>query len=368
MASWRVRDMSAAARFWSAVAVAFSAFDALLNLVGAPSAHLLAGLAAGAVCALGTTSPLPAPKSVRLLASAIVGVAAGSMINDEVLHVVADQPLVTLGGSAATLMITMGVGQMLRLSRMVDQPTAMFASIAGGASGVTLIARELGADEAIVVSVQYLRVLTIMFTVPFIAPLLAHDPIGGTRPVEVPGWDGLPYASAALLAGILLTRWVQFTASQLVVPMLTAVAIGQVTTFPSEQVPPMVVALGFAGVGLVVGLQLTRRTIGRASRLIPLALLTFVIGIPACAAVGYAFVVSGVSDAMTGHLATSPGGLPGVIAVAVDQQTDVGLVVSCQSIRVVMALILASALGAYVRRKSDRDASGALRPRNSAST
>jgi uncharacterized protein len=337
-------------RFWMAVALIYLVVAALLTALDAPSAHLLAGLAAGAVCAMGTDYPLPAPSMVRRLSMGIVGVKAGSMIDFQVLHMVVQEPMLTLGGSVATLVITMGVGQLLRLSRGIDQPTAMFASIAGGASGVTAIARELDADEAIVVSVQYLRVMAIIFTVPLIAPLLDNSGTGRVSPATNSfGWDGLPYTVLALLVGLGLAQFLRFTASQLILPLAAAMTLSLTVPFPSTQIPEPVLAAGFAGIGVMVGLELTRRTLRRASRLLPLALVTFVLGIPACALVGLAFSTAGASDPMTGYLATSPAGLSAVIAVAVEQQGNVGLVVSCQAVRLVMALLMAALLGSYLR-------------------
>ena len=54
-------------------------------------------------------------------------------------------------------------------SRGISPVTGAFALIAGGASGIIVMARELGADERMVAVLQYLRVLLIVVLMPVVA-------------------------------------------------------------------------------------------------------------------------------------------------------------------------------------------------------
>ncbi|HYH11737.1 MAG TPA: AbrB family transcriptional regulator, partial [Thermomicrobiales bacterium] len=250
---------------------------------------------------------------------------------------------------AATLLVTLVTGQALRLSPTVGRTTALFAAIAGGASGVIAIAKAMHADEAVVVSVQYLRVVLVIFSVPLVAPFLGDSGVGAAAATDS-GWTGTPFTLVTLLIGLTLARLIRFTASQLIVPMLVGVILSVTAPFGSSSVPDAFVAAGLGGIGLMVGLALTRATLARAVRVLPLALITCLLSIAGCALIGLALSdVAGV-DAFSGYLATSPGGLSAVIAFAIANDADVGLVVTCQVLRLVLALGLGAGLGGYLKR------------------
>jgi uncharacterized membrane protein AbrB (regulator of aidB expression) len=56
---------------------------------------------------------------------------------------------------------------------------------------------------------------------------------------------------------------------------------------------------------------------------------------------------------MTGYLATTPGGLPAVVAIAA-QSGDVGLVVAMQVVRVLLSLAISPLIGRWVGGGSAR--------------
>lgn len=339
-------------RFWFWLAVVFLIVTGALLAVGAPSPYLLAGVIAGGICTLRMHAPQRMPVSGRGFALGVIGVQAGSMIDSSVVRMVAERPVVTIGSAVATLGITLLFGQLLRLSPHVSGTTAMFASIAGGASGVTAMARELNADEATVVSVQYLRVLVVILSVPIVAPIL-----GGIEGASLsdggsshPWWD-LLFTLVALTAGLVAARVLTFTASKLVLPMLAALALTLLDVFPSHSVPTPVLAVGFAAIGLMVGLDLTRETLRRIATIMPLALISLVLSLAACAGVGMVLAQTLGESVFTGYLATTPGGLPAVTAFALEAGDGVGLIVTCQVLRLFLALGIGVAMAQYIRRR-----------------
>jgi membrane AbrB-like protein len=343
-------------RFWIALTLLFGLVVFVFSGVGAPSPYLLAGVVAGGASAVGMPEPQRFPEPLRHLGLAVIGVAAGANIDADVVATVLDEPAAVLGGVGATLAVSMAAGQLLRLSPNVSGVTAIFASIAGGASGVTAVARDMGADEAIVLSIQYLRVLFILATVPLVAPLLGAGTGGAVRDQEV-SWDGAWFTAIALFTGLVLARLLWFSASRLVLPLLAATGLSLAGLFPATEVPPAVLNFGYAIVGLMVGLSFTRRAVREIARLMPLALLQLVLGVAGCFLVGLVFAdIAGVSK-LDGYLATTPGGLPAVTAIAIGSGADVGLVIALQLVRLVLALLLLPVVGALIVRRP-READG----------
>ena len=337
----------------------------LLVLVGAPSPYLLAGVIAGAGRALTARRPAGVPKPIRTDALALIGIAAGSAIQADVVAQVARQPWVVIGGAAGTLLVTLMAGQLLRLSRSVDANTATLSSIAGGASGLTVMAKELDADETIVAAVQYLRVLVVVVTVPFIAPLLGHSQgsLGVSAAAEGRLWSDVLFTAVALAVGLGLARLLTFSSSTLVLPLLIAAGMSWWGVFPGAHVPAVLLNATYAVIGLMVGLDLSRPALRRIASLLPLAGGMLIISLAGCAALGMGLShLLGVS-AFSGYLAFTPGGLPAVTAVAVEAGAETAFVVSCQVIRLLLALLAAAVIGGMTRRHHESRSPGVGRRR-----
>jgi membrane AbrB-like protein len=312
---------------------------------------MFAGVITGLVAAVSVATPRPFPNGVRKLSLALVGVGAGAMVDRGVLAEAAQRPLAMVAGVAGTIVITLVAGQVLRLSRHVDGPTAMLASIAGGASGVSAAAMEMKADEGIVLSIQYLRVVAVLLSVPFVADLLGAAEPAQVAQASLGDWWGGAFTAVAATVGLVLARYLRFSAATLILPMAVAIGLSLAQWLPSSTVPLPVLDVAYGLIGLAVGLSLTRPALGRIALLMPLAIIQLVVGVAGCALAGIAFARSvGISD-LDGYLATSPGGIPVVVAVAIGSGADVGLVLAMQILRLIAALMLVPLVAWYLRRE-----------------
>jgi uncharacterized membrane protein AbrB (regulator of aidB expression) len=101
--------------------------------------------------------------------------------------------------------------------------------VAGGASGITAMARELGADDRMVAVLQYLRVLLIVVLMPVAATVLfgAEPGSGGPTVADTgPGWPaGLLFAAVCLGTGAPLARLLRVPVPTLLGPMLVAAGL-----------------------------------------------------------------------------------------------------------------------------------------------
>jgi membrane AbrB-like protein len=336
---------------WTGIMVGSIIVSVALGTLGLPSPFLFGSLIVGAVAALLRADKINFPRAGRNFGLGVIGIAAGSMIDPEVVGTIVERPVAVTGGVVATLALSLLIGQILRFSPHVNASTAAFASIAGGASGVSAVAREMGADEAIVLSLQYLRVIFVLAMVPVIAALYGAEGSGAHTAADAWDRDGVAYTVAALALGLTLTRFLRFSASALLVPLLCATALALSGYFPSTAVPEALLAAGYGATGLMVGLSFTRETVRQLVQLMPLALLQVVLGVVGCALIGLAFSRLVGVNRLDGYLATTPGGLPAVTAIAIGSGASVGLVITMQLLRVFLALLLAPLVGVLLRRR-----------------
>src|SRR3954453_1313026 len=122
-------------------------------------------------------------------AQAVIGVTIGALVRLSTLGAIGEHWLPVLLVTIGTLVLSLAAGQLLRLQRGISPVTGAFSMIAGGASGITAIARDLGADEQGVAVLQYIRVLIVLIAMPIVATTVFGASGGRAAPVASgPGW------------------------------------------------------------------------------------------------------------------------------------------------------------------------------------
>jgi uncharacterized protein len=342
-----------AVRSWLVVAVGSVLASTVFALVSLPSPVLFGALVGGLVHALTSTDEIELPPVVFRIGQGLVGAVIGALVQPSTLvRIAADWPSVTLV-TLATLAISLLSGRLLALHRDVSATTGTFALVAGGASGIIAIARDLGADDRVVTIVQYLRVLLVLVAMPLVTTVLFHPRSGaGTLPSGPTRWlPGVTFTVVAVAVGLLAQRLVTAPATALLGPMVVAVALSASGVLGQVSVPGALGNLGYALVGVRVGLRFTRASLRSIARLLPLATLLITAVIVSCGLLGVALArVTGV-DPLTAYLATTPGGLFAVLATAADSGSDVTYVLAVQVIRVFAMLLLAPLLSRLLRAR-----------------
>lgn len=329
----------------------------LLDLAGLPSPALFGGLVAGLARALLLPSSPQVPRPATTAAQAVIGVALGALMDLETLRAVGSHWLPVVLVTLATLALSLLAGLLLRLQPGISPVTGAFSMIAGGASGIVVMARELGADERMVAVLQYLRVLLIVVLMPVVATGLygAGSGSGGSAGTDGAGWPaGVLFTVVCAVAGSLLGRLVRLPVAALLGPLLAAAVADLTGLAGGARVPDLVETAAFLVIGLQVGLSFTRaslRTIGRA---LPLALAAIGGLVVASAGLGAVLAATTGASALDGYLATTPGGLYAVLATASGSGADVTFVLAVQVLRLFVMLLSAPLVARWLRRSGTR--------------
>src|SRR3954451_17320682 len=197
------------------------------NQVGLPSAYLFGALVAGLAWALSRAPELELPGWAFVAAQAVLGVVLGTYLKSSTLSSLGSDWLPVVLVSFGTLALTTLIGLVLGRVARLDRATASLGTIAGGASGIVAIARDLGGDDRLVAFMQYLRVLIIVLLTPVAVRVAFHGhsgsaPSGGP---ELAMLDGGLLTLAAAPVGLLAARLVRLPAGALLGPMLLTSAL-----------------------------------------------------------------------------------------------------------------------------------------------
>jgi hypothetical protein len=341
---------------WAAVLVAGAAAGLVLGALGVPSAALFGGLVAGLGRALLGRTRLTVPQPAGVGAQAVIGVSIGALVQTDTLATIAEHWLPVLLVTVGTLLISLAAGQVMRLQPGVSAVTGAFSMIAGGASGITAMARDLGADEQVVAVLQYLRVLLIVVAMPVVATTVfgADSSAAGPATGSGPGWPaGLLLTAVCIGVGVVLGRISRIPVGALLGPMAVAAALDLTGLSHDASVPGPIAAAGFLAIGLQVGLGFTRDSLRLVGRALPLALLLIVAAVTACAGLGVVLAHATGVTPLDGYLATTPGGLYAVLATATGSGADATFVLAVQVLRLFVMLFSAPLLARWLRTRVD---------------
>jgi uncharacterized protein len=345
---------------WLCIALAVMLVTELLSRVGAPTPSLFGAFSVGIAFALLFPVRLRPPRSLSVLAQALIGVIVGSHVERSTVAAIATHWLIVLVVCVLALAASILSGLLLARVSHIDQSTASFGMIAGGASGVIAMSRDLGADERMVAVLQYIRVLVIVTGTPVAATIVFGATAAPNHPATAAVGGGVRGAALCALlafAGILLVRATRVASLALLGPIVGAASISLANTGLAPVVPVWVQSAAFAAIGLQVGLRFTSESLGQARRLVPAATVAIVGVIVVSALLGLMLSsVTHVSE-LDGYLATTPGGLSAVLAFAVGTRANVAFIVSVQLIRTIMMLLAAPPLAHWFVRRG-----GAARP------
>jgi membrane AbrB-like protein len=324
----------------------------LLSLAHVPSAALFGGLLAGLVRALVLPGRLPVPRIAMTAAQAVIGVTIGALVRLSTLAAIGEHWLPVLLVTVGTLVLSLAAGQLLRLQRDISPATGAFSMIAGGASGITAMARDLGADQRMVAVLQYLRVLLIVVLMPLAATVVygASTASGPSSAAGTPGWPaGLLFTAGCATVGAVLGRVSRIPVGALLGPMLLAAVVDLTGLSHGAHVPGLVGNAAFLVIGLQVGVTFTRESLRTLGRALPLALAIIAGLVLGCAGLGALLSSATGVGRLDAYLATTPGGLYAVLATATESGADATFVLAVQVLRLFVMLLSAPLLARWLR-------------------
>lgn len=339
---------------WAVLLAVTAGVTVPLTLVGVPSAALFAALVVGIALALLSWGPARVPRPLGLAAQGTLGVYIGTMVQDDALAALGDDWAIVLGIGVSTLVLSVAAGALLGLRRDVTPLTGSLSLVAGGASGLVAIARELGGDDRVVAVLQYLRVGLITASMPVVVTLIYHAD-RSRPPVADPGQDPVApwYLSVGMLVALVLVgstvgRLIRLPGAGLLGPLALTVALEISGLSYGLSVPVVLVQAGYALIGWQAGLAFTRESLRAVGRLLPAAVaLIVLLGV---ATAGLGVLLSRVADLtlLEGYLATSPGGVYAVLATAVETGSNVTFIIAAQVVRILLMLFAAPLLARVV--------------------
>lgn len=349
---------------WCLVAPLSLAVGWLFTMWGVPASWILGAILVAGACALITGQDLPMAKGVHIFGRSIVAIlAALPLINSS-----GSELLRFLIPGLVISFFTIGVGVIggLLLSRSrpeIIPETGVLSMLAGGASVMPILARELGADFRYVALSQYLRLLVVSMTLPlvihFFVPGGAELSTPPTQWLDVFGFSefgttvnalSLVVIFGVILIGEPIGRLLRLPAPAVLGPLLSIVALSFVLPDDLTFEPPTVFQIvAFMAIGWMCGGALNMTTLKIFSKQLPATFLFIFALLAVCAAAAGLLTFWLDISFFEAYLATSPGALETVLALSSEGSAG-PVVVTIQIIRLLAILTIAGFLPALLHR------------------
>jgi uncharacterized protein len=329
--------------------------SALLSLLRVPSPALFGGLLTGMIFALTSRRRIVLQPLVNSGAQAVIGVVVGGLLELSILQSLGGDWLPVAAVVVGTLLLSVFAGLLMGRWTSVSAITGSLSLSAGGAAGVTSMSRDLGADERMVAVIQYLRVVLIVATLPLVTAFVFHPPAADPSLVTVTegaaGWVvDVTFTAVCALVGSLIAIRARIPAGTLLGPMVLTAGLTLAGWSFDAHVPVWLAQIAYGAIGLRIGLGFTRASLKLLGRVLPVALTLTILIILGCAGMGvFLASVTGQSP-LAGYLATSPGGLFAVLAIAADTGSSATFVLAVQVLRIFVMLLVAPGLAVLLSK------------------
>lgn len=244
----------------------------------------------------------------------------------------------------STVIIGCLIAPLLARLAGIDQRTAFFCAVPGGAAEMALLGERNGALAAPIAMTQLLRVVLLVL---FLPPVITAS---GFRGEGVPddAIEAIPFMPLGLFLTLLLAvwmgfflRWLGIASGTVVGPLMIGTALALSGTAPSAMPPEMMMAAQVF-TGSYLGAQFQPDVMRRLGRFLPVAALGVVLLSMACGVLGFALHFANGEPVATMLLATAPGSVTemSITAKALDLNTTI--VTAYHILRIIVVVVLTS--------------------------
>ena len=284
---------------------------------------------------------LAAPPLGREVGQLLIAVTLGLYFTPAVASEVLDNIAVLVAAAIGAILIGYAASRVLAKLTRVDDATAFFASVPGGAMEMANLGDRYGAVVDKVAVAHSLRILLVVCTIPIL--LSVADVHGGDvyRPVLVLfTWSGLLPLFGIAAAGGILFSFLRFPNPWMMGPLMATI----VSTAAGLQFSSMSGLLTNGGqvlLGCALGARFSRRFLKDAPRFVAVAILCILLMMLLSAAMAWALAIAAGIFVPSMILAAAPGGIAEMSITARTLKLGVALVTAAHVTRVLIILTLA---------------------------
>ncbi|EAX47139.1 putative ammonia monooxygenase [Thermosinus carboxydivorans Nor1] len=289
--------------------------------------------------------PVYWPKKMRNIGMLVLGYVMGSPFTPETGHQIIGQLPTMLAATLLIVVVCLATSYLAGRVTGIGTANSLIGGMPGGLSQMAMICEETkGTDVSVVTIMQTIRLLTVVFTVPFVALHGIADKTSAVKPQAVPiTIQDIPMLCVffvAITCAISFIKHIRFPSPYVIGPVLGTAAL-TLAGIHAPVLPPPVIAAAQILVGIKMGLDLevTRlsnwRTIALSSFASVIAAIFLLLG------AAYLFSLLTSIPLITVFISMAPGGMSEMALTAMIANADLSTVVAYQLFRLLFILVVA---------------------------
>ncbi|MBE9603339.1 AbrB family transcriptional regulator [Acetobacteraceae bacterium H6797] len=333
---------------WLVLLACSAVLSWLLSLLHLPAAVLLGSMLSAIGLSIAGGS-VKVPPLLFTMAQGMVGMMIAQTMPPSILPEIMGHWPIFLAGTFSTIGAACLIGWLQTRAGGMPGTTAIWGSLPGGATVMTLMSASYGADMRLVAFMQYLRVLCCALLVMVLAKILSVPSTAPATTADGTNWGPLLLTLAISTGVAWLARKLRVPGGPMLLTMVVGMALHFTETLPITQ-SPVELACGYALIGWAIGLPFTTEVVRYAARLLPRA-LGAIFALILCS-LGFAvlLMVFANVDPLTAVLATSPGGADSVAIIAASTGVNVPFVLAMQIARFLVVVLIGPTLARGLSR------------------
>lgn len=282
------------------------------------------------------------PIHLRNAALVVIGYSMGRTLTVETTHLILDN----LPGMAIAMLLTvlfcLVTGYVTHRRTGISMASGVLGSMPGGLAQMIILSEEIrDADITAVTFMQMIRVLAVIFIVPFVATYGMAHPHGGLPPLiqTAAPWTlaALPAVLAAPL-GAWLAGLIRLPIPFLLGPIFATAAM-VLSGNPAPPVPGPVIHTAQLFFGVYMGIIVDLESLRRLGRVLPYAVVGAVLLVAFTYLIAFGLTVLTPVDLLSAFLGTAPGGIAEMGVTALALGADVAFVLGFQLFRLFSILL-----------------------------
>lgn len=303
------------------------------------------------------------PIKLRNTALILLGYAMGRPLTPEAgVRIMEQLPLMLLA-TVFTVAAGIAVGYFTYKKTGISLTSCLLGCVPGGLSQMVILAEEMkDADQTAVTIMQTLRMLSVVFSVPFLALHVLHDgdpalASAATQAEPAAAWV-VAACFAAAMSGAFAARWLRMPTPFLLGPLLGTGIFVLLSGVRAPLAPPFWIAVAQICVGTYIGTSINLRKVKQYHGLLP-CLLAGVAGVLAVsAATGYLVTALTGASLVTSFLSTAPGGIAEMGITALVVGADIATMTAYQLVRLLFIMLCFPPLVKWLLRRGTKAAQG----------
>ena len=311
---------------------------------------MIGPLVAMAICNF-SGAHLAAPPLARELGQLFIAVTLGLYFSPAVAKEVLHNAVVLAAAAFGAILIGYAASRVLARLARIDDATAFFASVPGGAMEMANLAERFDASVDKVAVAHSLRILLVVCTIPIMLSMAGAHGGDVYRPVVIAfSWSGLITLFGIAGAGGVLFSLIRFPNPWMMGPLI-AIIVTTSSGLAFSSMSGVLTNCGQVLLGCALGTRFSREFLRGAPRFVAVVLLCIFLMMLLSALMAWALANASGIYAPSMILAAAPGGIAEMSITARTLQLGVALVTAAHVTRVLIILTLGLPSYRLLRRR-----------------